>query len=391
MSIDLNFIVNEMDAGREDVGLDRPYFDKNGHKCVTLPTGEIVQRKNAMGETICNEAGQPLDFQVKKSFRQSELRNRGIDREIWNATALRKDEWLSLDQRVIKVFRERLRAWSDLVSANVRNIDGMAQMNVEHETVSDSGSAQVDMYGLAQGQDDSPLFQLESTPLPITSSTFFIAERILKQSRKTSTPMDMLKGENAARKVAESIEQTLINGTDGITYGNAAAYGRTPTVWGYTNFPDRVQKTDMTAPTGSNGVTIFQDWLDLVEAMRVETDGTKNNFHGPFMAYVSSNYSRYLNDFLDSSDTAAGLLKTKLMEIDQIMDIRPLDYLTTDNTVVLVQMTSDVARAINGMSLNTVQWNPEPGRFNFRVRGIQVPELFADYNGRCGIGVGTTS
>jgi hypothetical protein len=54
--------------------------------------------------------------------------------------------------------------------------------------------------------------------------------------------------------------------------------------------------------------------------------------------------------------------------------------------MVMVQMTPDVARAVNGMDITTVQWESQGGmRLNFKVMCIQVPQLRADYYGNCGI------
>jgi len=58
----------------------------------------------------------------------------------------------------------------------------------------------------------------------------------------------------------------------------------------------------------------------------------------------------------------------------------------------MVQMTSDVARAINGMPITTVQWESAGGmRLNFKVMAIQVPQIRSDYDGNSGICHATTS
>ena len=60
--------------------------------------------------------------------------------------------------------------------------------------------------------------------------------------------------------------------------------------------------------------------------------------------------------------------------------------------MIMVQMTPDVARAVNGMDITTVQWESVGGmRLNFKVMAIQVPQLRADYDGRCGIVHATTA
>jgi hypothetical protein len=54
--------------------------------------------------------------------------------------------------------------------------------------------------------------------------------------------------------------------------------------------------------------------------------------------------------------------------------------------MIMVQMTPDVARAVNGMDITTVQWESVGGmRLNFKVMAIQVPQLRADHYGSCGV------
>ena len=193
-------------------------------------------------------------------------------------------------------------------------------------------------------------------------------------------------GEASGRRVAETIEKTTIGIQTGVTYGTAADYGRAPTVFGYTNFPDRSTKTDMTAPTGANGPTILTDWLALRDGLY------DDNFYGPYMAYTSADYDEFLDNLFSTTEPSAGTLRSRLLEIDGIQGIRRLDYLTDTFTVILVQMTSDVARAIDGMPITTVQWESQGGmRLNFKVMAIQVPQLRADYSSQSGIAHGTTS
>jgi hypothetical protein len=88
-------------------------------------------------------------------------------------------------------------------------------------------------------------------------------------------------------------------------------------------------------------------------------------------------------------------LRERLQKIDGIQDVRRLDFLPSSTnpwTLIMVQMTADVAQAINGMDITTVQWESVGGmRLNFKVMCIQVPRLRSDYYGRCGVLHATTS
>ncbi len=369
-------VAQQLQGCRFDPGLLRPYIDSRGQRCVTINSGRI------------GVDGKPI---YEKRL-VSELVSNGINSPVFNATSLRKEEWIMLDTVVIKAARQRLRAWSDLAAANTfGGFNGMSKLILEHETMSDPGEAIVDMDGLTEGRTDAPKYQLEGLPLPITHSDFWFSSRRLAVSRNTGTPIDTTMAEAAGRRVAEMIEKTLIGVETGITFGGGSAtptYGRASTVFGYTNFTSRNTKTDLNTPTGANPEAVVQDILEMRDQLY------SDNFYGPFMLYHSTSYDTYLdNDYFRSGGTSVlQTLRQRIESIDGIAGVRRLDYLTSGYVLIMVQMTPDVARAVDGMPITTVQWESVGGmRLNFKVMAIQVPQLRADFNGACGILHATTS
>ncbi len=373
-------VAEQLAGCRFDPGLLRPYIDGKGQRCVTVNTGR----------TTTDGKGGIVPVYEKRLV--AEMINNGISSPVFNATSLRKEEWIQLDSVVIKAARQRLRAWADLAAANTfGGFNGMSKTILEHETMSDPGEAIVDMDGLTEGRTDAPKFQLEGLPLPITHSDFWFSSRRLAVSRNTGTPLDTTMAEAAGRRVAEMIEKTLIGTETGITYGGGSTtptYGRASTVFGYTNFPSRNTKTDLTTPTGANPEAVVQDVLEMRDQLY------SDNFFGPFMLYHSTSYDIYLdNDYFRTGGTSVlQTLRQRLESIEGIAGVRRLDFLTSGYVLIMVQMTSDVARAVNGMDITTVQWESVGGmRLNFKVMAIQVPQLRADFSGNCGILHATTS
>ena len=375
-------VVQQVNRGFDPL-LHRPYFDKNDRPCVTVNTGQWTV-----------ERGERLP--IKRSMLVRDVINDlGILNPVLltaNATALRKEDWIEMDRAVLTAARQRLRAWADLRAANsYGGFNGMAKMTLEYEAMSDPGEAIVDMDGITEGRTDNPLFKLRSIPLPITHSDFWFSERRLNVSRN-STPLDTTMAEAAARRVAEKIEKTTIGEETGVTYGTeSAGYGAhdgDSEVYGYTNFTARLTKTNFTAMTTTNGPTSYNEILVAL------TQLYDNRFYGPFMLYHSIDWTTYMNTpFTTSGGNHPGeTLRTMLLKNPDIMDVRRLDFLDNTQTLIFVQMTADVARAINGMDITTVQWPSIGGlRQNYKVMAIQVPQLRHDYNGRCGILHGTTS
>ena len=366
-----------MQAVGYDPGYRRPYFDEQSGKIgVTVRNGKY-----------------DADGKPQHMFRSIEdCRNSGINVPLlFNATSLRKDDWVQLDTAVLRAARERLRVWADLSAANsYGGFNAYAKTILEHETASDPGEAFVDMFGDSEGNQDAVVFKLEGIPLPITHSGFTLRDRQLAISRNSGTPLDTFQAEAAGRRVAELVEKTTIGTVAGVQYGKSTEYGSTSKVYGYRNHPSRNTKTDITAPTagGWTPSTLVEDVLDMIDTLN------DDRFYGPFMLYHSTNWSKYMD--LDYSD-AKGMntLKQRLLALDQIQDVRRVDLMTASTAsfnILLVQMTPDVAQAINGMPLTTVQWESNGGNTqHFRVMAIMVPRLRADYYGRMGLMHGTTS
>lgn len=368
-----------------DAGYHRPFFDANGQRCVTIRTGRMTT----------NSAGkQTPEYETVRV--QDVFMDKGIYNPVWNATSLRKGEWITYQDKVIRAARLRLKAWADLQSASsYGGFDGMSTMILEHETMDDPGSALVDMEGLAESQSDQHRFQLEGLPLQITHSGFRLSQRVLAVSRKRGTPANSRLAEACGRRVAEKVEQTLIGTVTGLTYGGnstqVGGYGRNSSVYGYLNFPSRLTKTNMTTPTGSNPETTVAEVL----AARDQLYDAK--YYGPFTIYHSTDWDKYLdNDYARLGGSNANMtLRDRLRKIDGITDVKRLDYLQASSnpfTMIFVQMTSDVVEAVNGMDLQTVQWEGRGGaEIYFRVMCIWVPRIYADFNGNTGLLVATTS
>jgi hypothetical protein len=372
---------------RFETGLLRPYFDSKGRRCVTINTGQ---------KKIDPKTRKTVD--VVRSVPIANLMAQGIYSPVFNATSLRRDEWVQIDTTVIKAARQRLKAWEDLASANTYGgFDGMSKMTIEYEAMSDPGEAVVDMSGMTPGRNDYPLFKLRSMPLPIIHCDFWFDARKLAASRNGGMPLDQSMPEAAGRRIGEMVEQITIGTVTGVSYGGNTT-GRyahdtggglgASSVYGYTNFPHRITKTDLTTPTGSNPEAVAQD---VIEMRELAYDA---GYYGPFVLYHSTGYDQWLDsDYFRTGGTAVhSTVRDRIKAIDGIQDVRRLDYLTSGYQLILVQMTSDVAQAVNGMDITTLQWESSGGmRINFKVMCIQVPRLRSDYNNATGIVHGTTS
>jgi hypothetical protein len=323
-----------------------------------------------------------------------------------NVSSLRKEAWIELDRVVILAARQRLKAYADLEAKNsYGGFNGMSKMTLEHEAMSDPGEAVVDMDGLSEGRNDTMLFKLRSLPLPITHSDFRVSERRLAITRGSGTPFDTTMAEACSRRVAEMLEKTVIGisgGFSGLAYGGVttgptqhdtatytSALGAS-TVYGYTTFPMRLTKNNFTAPTAGGWVpdTTRNEVLAALDQLYAQF------FYGPFHLYFSIDWTQYMERVyaVSGGNNNNETLRSMLLKTQGISGVDRLDFLTSTFTILLVQETADVARAVNGMDITTVQWPVMGGMdHRFKIMTIKVPQLRGDYSGRTGILHGTTT
>lgn len=280
---------------------------------------------------------------------------------------LRKEEWIHYDQAVVDVARERLNGVADLQAAgltfNLPNALGTTIVQWERQT--DMQPATRSMEGLSRGMNDRVEFELINVPVYITHVDFFLSLRHLSASRKMGTPIDTTQAQVASRKVAESLEDALFNGS-GI---QVAQGGSLQTAYGYRTHPDRnafltVKDWSAAATTGEEVVN------DLLVAMGVLD---QNSMFGPYNLYVpTAVWNRLQGDFKSNSDRTT---VERIQAISALNAIKPADLLPAKNAV-LVQMTSDVVDLVDGQQPTTVQWETNGGfLINFKVMSILVPRV----------------
>lgn len=348
-----------------DMGVFRPYLDpETGRRVVDVNTGRYEWNDTLKMHLPITEKVDARDVP-------------GVP--VANAT-LTKDAWERLDSVIVRAVRHRLNAWNDLeASSNYTGFNGWATPVLLHQAVSDPGEALEDMDGLTEGRNFAPEFSLQGVPLPLTHIEFHFSKRELDISRLTNAPLDTVSAETAARRIAERIEKRLIGTVPGVSSHNYSTYG-------YTTLPQRMQKTNLTTPNGSNQTAIYEDVLEMVEQMH------NGGFHGPYVLYHSTEYGQYLNKLFDTSEPTAGTLRQFIQNIDEIQKIQRLDYLSGGFKMILIQLDGSSVQAINGMPLQTIQYDSHGGmQVNFKIVGIMTQRFFYDHYENIGILHATTS
>jgi len=288
---------------------------------------------------------------------------------------LRNDEWKQIDLAVVEAQRIRLNAVADLYNRGLSlNIaDGLGVMILEWQTMTGKTGGRLDMSPQAQELNDRVKFATKTLPLPVIHDDWQLGIRTLKAGRKKGTPIDTLQASESSKNVAEIIENLLINGSSSYEFDGSIIYG-------YTDYPDRNQVSLTTAwdDSAMTGALIRDDVLAMKQA------SINAKYYGPFSLYVPTAYETVLDE--DYSTNYGGkTIRQRILDIAGIQSITVNDTLSANN-VLLVQMTSNVIRMVNGLPIQNLQWDSKGGMLtNFKVMTIQVPQIRSDSGTNCGV------
>lgn len=338
--------------GQLNAGAMRPFIDvKSGKSYITVFTG--------------GEKTNPANYQTHLTT---------------NAATLRRDEWKTLDDAILAVSEYRLNGIADLIANGLTYQLGnaMGTTVLEWHDVSNALSAELTMDGVTRGQNDRPVFQHNYLPIPIIHADYEINARVLAASRSMGNPLDTTMAERAARKVNEKLENMLFTNTQ-YAFGELDNRSRN-SIYSYLNHPDRNQVTmtlawDDASKTGANIVT---------EVLSLKQASIDAKHYGPWMIYIPTAYDTKLDEDYSTSK-GDETIRERVLKIAGIKGIKVVDTLPA-NTVLMVQMTSDVVRLIQGMPIQNVQWQQEGNFINkYKVMTIQVPQIRSDQEGNSGI------
>jgi hypothetical protein len=341
--------LKKLEAANWDPGVLRPFRDRKGREFVSLFNAET---------------GKMETHQIRSH----------------NAT-LPHEVWIEIDEMVTRSAQARLRMVADLRNAGLtKNItNGFSVPLLMTQRATRQGEAIVAMDPAMKGGNDRPTFDETFLPLPCIFADVWHGARDLAISKRGGLPLDMAQFEDAGRAVAEAAERLVLGNHP--TYSQFSYGGGT--IWGYLDYTGRTTAT-ITAPNAS-GWTPETTFLEIL-AMRQAA--YNNRKYGPFVLYLSPAWAQYLDRYYNTAvagQTISKTLRSCLLEIDQISEIRQADFMTGWD-VLMVQMESSTVRLVIGMEVTTVQWEEDGGLSqHYKVMCIMVPQLREDIEGNCGI------
>lgn len=287
-----------------------------------------------------------------------------------------------IDNAVVNVGLSRLTIAADVMAAGLTFplADPLSVMELYWEKQNKVGHAQRTMLPNVRGENQMLQRTGERIPIYATMDDFAFNIRVLRAAERAGVPLDTSHVEQAVRRVNEAIEDSIINGA-GIQVGGNSAPGllNAPNA----NTENFIDAESWTAANHS-GEDILADVLELIEAAQ------QDKKYGPYNLYVPTAYDLKLNnDFKANSDKSIRSRLEELVVGGRNLVIKGADMMPAD-TVVLVQMTSDVVQMIVGQEPTVISWEDGPGwERKFAVLAFMVPRVRDDYDGQSGIVIGT--
>lgn len=331
--------------GKMDVGRMRPFVGGDGNAYVSVFTGG--------------------DAKKPENYRNLQVNN----------GTLRRDEWIQLDEAVLSIAESRLNGIQSLVSRGLTYElgNGMGTTVLEYHDMSDALEADLSMDGVTRAENDRQEFKSVYLPIPIIHADYEINQRVLEVSRRMGNPLDTTLAERAARKVTEKLESMLFTNTQ-YKYGAGEIYS-------FLNFPQR--NTDVTLPAAWDTPAVTGE--DIVQDVLAMKQASIDEYHyGPWILYIPTGYETKMDEDY-STAKGSNTIRERILAISGIQDIVVVDKMPTNN-VVLVNAQRETIRIVRGMGIQNVQWQTEGGFVNkFKVMTIQVPQIRADHEGRCGV------
>ena len=349
LKVDKNTLFGDYNA----ITRNRPYIDKDGRAKISVYQGG--------------------DINDPKSYTQKIIDN---DMAIFTP-----EEWKAIDTRLREIAASRQVGIAKLKELGlVYNLaNPFASQSLEYIKTSDMHDASVNMNFKVTNETDKQAVKTANIPIPVISWRWGFDIRELQMSRLYNRPLDLQGAKVGARKIGEKLESMM--------------FGANATILDDKKIDSIISFAD------SNKIATLHNWnatgttttdiLDDVIALKKKSIEDKH--FGKWILFVAQNYEARLDDDygVDATTKAYIPLMDRIKKINGILDVIVSDFLPAD-TVALVQMTNDTIELINGMELTTVQLM-NAGGLNFEMLSfvMQTPAVKSDYDGNCGIVIGT--
>lgn len=287
-----------------------------------------------------------------------------------NALAIPIDAWRRIDGRAQTLARSRLPVFNRLAAASTTPVS-IADLVNYYPQVSDSGEVLVSMDGRNQAKADAATVKYVGTPVPVLTSTTRLGWRQMEVMRKGGGMLDVTSIANNQRKMAEKLEDMVLNGLPSAVVGG-------DTIYGLRTLPAR--------NTFSHGFTLATatgaQWLAAVKQAISAALG--DNQYGRLTLFVNQgDYTAA--DTTDYAANYSGTILQRLQAISQIVEIVPASSVPANEILGIADLdTGEWGGVLSAMPMTTrpkSRSEPEDD-YVFSVIAAAAPQFRSDYNGQ---------
>lgn len=291
---------------------------------------------------------------------------------IGNASPVHKDVWGMWDREAVEVQRDVLAVFADVASTNSKPMPIGKLVNY-FQRMSDSGGVNVSIDGRGTAKSDQPVIDYQGTPVPILDDSFRFGWRQMEAERTEGyTSLQSGASANSMRKIAEKMEDMMLNGESSIVVGGA-------TIYGLRNLPQR--------NTGTHGLTLATatgaEWVAAVTSLikKMQAD----NFYTEVTVYMN------MGDYLEAATKDYSAAKGDGTIMQRLQTIPGVRYVPASkvpaNELIGLCKRRDVVEILSAMPMTTIPLFRANAHddYVFRVMAAVAPQLKWDGNDQCGV------
>lgn len=296
-----------------------------------------------------------------------------------NSLAIPVDAWRRIDSRAQMLARSRLAVFNRLAQASTLPVN-IADLVNFYPQVSDSNEVMVSMDGRNTAKADAAAVSYVGTPVPVLTTNARMGWRQMEVLRKGGGMLDVATIANGQRKMAEKMEDMVLNGLSSVNVNGA-------TIYGLRNLPARNTFTHgftLASATGANWLTAFKQLINAALG--------DNNF-GQITVFL--NYGDYT--YADTTDYATnyqGTILQRLRAIGQIKEIIPASSVPANEMLGIADLDSgEWGNILSAMPLTTrpkTRQEPEDD-YVFGAIAAVAPQFRSDAAGQSAFVHGTTA
>lgn len=287
-----------------------------------------------------------------------------------NAIQVPLEAWRRIDTRVQMLARTRLPIFNRLAQASSKPVD-IADLVNYYPQVGDSGDVTVTMDGRNPGKADQAAVQFVGTPVPIFTNATRFGWRQMAVLRKGGGQIDTASFANAQRKIAEKLEDMVLNGLAQVNVGGN-------TIYGLRNFPQRntfVHGLTLATATGAQWVTMFK---------AIVAAAVGDNQYGQVTLFVNQgDYNAA--DLTDYAANYQGTILNRLKAVSQVKEIIPAASVPVNEVIGIVDLDGgewgDILNAMPLTSRPKTRLEPEDD-YVFGNIAAAAPQFRSDFAGQ---------